>query len=158
MSAVHREDNETGITPVLLLLDAYLATPDGVAVAEDSVQKQRAVLDPYDNSLVPLPFNGSLAVDPAADAVWLSGAGPLPLCSTRSPGRCAPDNSVTEIRAWATNIVLQVWSYPMPAAIRGDDAACTHFNKLQFSLTGPYARLQRTPFPLHFGDLPCPVQ
>lgn len=120
MPAVHREENETGITPVLLLLDAYVATPDGVAVAAEPGQKQRAVLDPYDNSLVPLPFSGSSKVDPAADAVWLTGAGPLPLCSTRSPGRCAPDNSVTEIRAWATNLVLQVCSYAMSAAIRDD--------------------------------------
>lgn len=66
------------------------------------------MLDPYDNTLVTLPFNGTTPAEPAADAVWLAGAGPLPLCSTRTPGRCAPDNSVSEIRAWASNIVLQV--------------------------------------------------
>lgn len=107
-NAGHRESNGTGTTAVLLLLDAYAAALDGTPVATQTQHAQRAVLDPYDNSLIPLPFNGTAAVDPALDAVWLAGAGPLPLCSTRSPGRCAPDNSVTEIRAWATNLVLQV--------------------------------------------------
>eukprot|EP00892_Ulva_mutabilis_P010398 jgi/Ulvmu1/7730/UM039_0036.1 len=103
----HRQAEDTGSTPVLVLLDAYVATPDGSPVYPDMRTGQRAALDPYDNTLVPLPFNGTSRVDPAADAVWLSGAGPLPLCSTRTPGRCAPDNSVTEIRAWATNVILE---------------------------------------------------
>lgn len=93
-----------------------MASPDGVRISDSDPEQQRAALDPYDNSLVTLPFNGTSQLEPAEDAVWLSGAGPLPLCSTRAPGRCAPDNSVTEIRAWASNVVLQVrpTTHPRP--------------------------------------------